>query len=72
MDDDGPPLTGLLLDQRVGEVGDVGSHAGGGVLLGVVLILHLLGGALRVLGIYLGGQRTIRCRDFISRAHFTL
>ena len=54
MDDDGPSLAGLLLDERVGEVGDVGSDTGGGVLLGVVFILLLLlGGALRVLGIFL-------------------
>ena len=51
MDDDGPSLASLLLDERVGEVGDVRSDAGGGIGLRVVFIFILaaLGGSLSVL-----------------------
>ena len=60
VDDDGSSLARLLLDQRVGEVGDVGSDAGGGgVVLGVVLVflvLSALGGSLGLLGNFLESQ----------------
>ena len=45
MDNDGSSLASLLLDERVGEVGDVGSNTGGGVLF----ILSVLAAGLRLL-----------------------
>ena len=58
VDDDGSSLASLLLDQRVGEVGDVWSDTGGGVVIGIVFILILcaLGGSLSLLGNFLQSQ----------------
>ena len=54
MNDDGSSLASLLLDERVREVGDVGSNTGGGVLF----ILSVLAAGLRLLSNLLQTQLT--------------